>query len=146
MRLATTLLLALLSTVALAQGDLGERTASLEQEVAALHERVAQLEHRMAIPAPPAGSMQVDEFTFTRLTPRQTVIGLEVVGEVSAPTGFSRVEFRVTYYAEDGSILETGTFAVENVGTTPRTFDAGMFSDTLIEDVYSIAIQVERIR
>ena len=146
MKRSVMLLVALVASAAVAQGNAAERIAALEQEVSSLQNRVAQLEQRLALPAPPAGNVRVEEFTFARLMARQTSIGLELVGEVSAASNFSRVDFRVTYYAADGSILETDTFSVEAVGATPRTFDAGMFSDTAIDDIHSFALQVERRR
>jgi hypothetical protein len=137
------LLLAVLASSAFAQTDLADRVVALEQEVARLQARISQLEQMLAIPAAPPTTVQVEEFTFTRLNARQTSIGLELVGEVIATVAYSRVEFRVTYYGEDGSILETDTFYVEEVGTAPRTFDTGMFTDYSIDDVASIGLQVE---
>lgn len=137
-RIAVVLTLALLGG-AFAQADLAERVEALEA-------RVAELDAMLTVPAPPAMTMEVDGFTFTRFQPRASSVGFEVVGEVMAAQSYERVTLRVTLYAEDGSILETTTFLVENVGATPRTFDAGFFSDYTMSDVATFAIQVEDVR
>lgn len=129
------ILTALLVGSAFAQSDMEERVAALE-------ERVAALEAMLAVPAPPATTETVGEFAFTRLAARTGSIGLQVVGEVTAEQEYDTVEFRATFYAADGSILETETFYVENVGPLPRTFGADFFSDYSMADVASYRIEV----
>ncbi len=124
---------------ALAQADVDARVAALE-------ERVAALEAMLDIPEPPPTTETVGEFAFTRLAARTGSIGLQVVGEVTAEQEYDTVEFRATFYAADGSILETETFYVENVGPLPRTFGADFFSDYGMADVASYQIEVESTR
>lgn len=123
----------------LAQSDVEPRVAELE-------ERVAALEARLDVPEPPPTTESVGEFAFTRLDARTSSIGLEVVGEVTAENEYESVEFRVTFYAEDGSILETSTFYVEEVSTMPRTFSTDLFSDYSMSDVDSYRIEVVSAR
>ena len=118
----------------------------LEVRVAELEERVAQLEALLVHPAPPPTTQEVDGFVFTRLRLNETSSYTDVFGEVTSEDEFQRVTFRVTLYAENGSIIDTGTFSVENVGSTPRVFESPAFWDVLAADVESIGLQVERTR
>jgi hypothetical protein len=117
-----------------------------DQRIADLEARVAQLEAMLTTPAPPPMNLEVDGFAFTRFQPRTSSIGLDIVGEVTADREYERVTFRATFYAADGTILETHTFSVEQVGNLPRTFDTGIFSDYTMDDVDTVAIQIEDIR
>ena len=139
MKQVVTVFIAALCISAFAQGDLEARVAELEQ-------RIAQLEAVLSVPAPPTTTQAVDGFTFTRLNVRQTAIGLELVGEVTSSTDYDSATFRLTFYADDGEILETQTFSVRQLGASPRTFDSGMFSDVSVDDIFSVALQVERTR
>lgn len=124
---------------ALADSDLEARVAELEQ-------RLASIEVRLTTPPPPATTEVVDGFTFERLGLHQPSSNYaEVVGEVTSQDEYDRVTFRVTFYSEDGVILGTDTYSVENVGNAPRTFSV-LVRGVVIGDVHSMGMQVERVR
>ena len=101
---------------ALAQEDLTARIAELEQ-------RIEQLEARLTSVPPPPTVEEIDGFTFARLDAWSGTIFSKGVGEISADQNYSRVTLRFTLYSEDGSIIGSDRFNVDDVGPTPRTFD-----------------------
>lgn len=144
-RFATLLLLVLLvaSAPALAQD---EDTEALLARIEALEARVAELEARLSVPPPPPTSHEAEGFLFQRISYRQSSPRyVEVVGEVSGPSSYVAVTFRVTLYGEDGSILATDTVLVEGVTSTPKPFSL-LLRDVDASAVHSARLTVERAR
>lgn len=91
-------------------------------------------------------STRVEGFRFDRLSLLDAGSGfVQLVGEVTSPTRYERVTFRVTLYDGNNAILATDTFVVEAVGPSPRVFDTlvSRVDATLVAD---FGLQVERAR
>jgi len=141
-----TIAFASLLCVGFAQSDTESRIAELERYVAELERRVASLEARLTAPEPPEPIYVVDGFTFARVGLSQSSSSyVGIVGEVVARQDYERVQVRFTLYSAAGGILGTDTVYVENVGSTPRTFDL-LLRGVTVADVASIGVQIESSR
>jgi hypothetical protein len=134
-----------LLSVGFAQSDAETRLAELERYVVTLEQRIAALEARLSVAGPPAEIWEVDGFTFTRVGVAQRTSFAEIVGEVTADRAYARVQVRFTMYSSDGAIIGAETTYVDNVGSTPRTFDL-LVRGVTVDDVASIRIQIESSR